>query len=85
MQIYVAQPACAWNKWTMQNEMNTVKIGDKLNLPANYRGEQIPVTEWTVVKENAKSFKVCGTVNSGLPNWRSFNLFLSKTTGKITA
>jgi len=67
--------------------MNTqqVKIGDKITAPANYRGQPVPAIEWTVYKENSKSFGVFGTLNAGKPDWQQFNLLLSKKTGKISA
>lgn len=66
-------------------QTSELKVGDKVSLPANYRGESIPVLEWTVVKENRRSFGVVSMMNGGQPNWRSFNLLLNKATGKISA
>ena len=66
------------------NENNDIKVGDKIRRPAVYRGRLIPVIEWTVHKENPKSFGVSGTVNSGQPDWASYNLLLNKRTGKIS-
>ena len=66
------------------NENNDIKVGDKIMRPAVYRGRPIPLTEWTVYKENSKSFGVWGTVNAGQPNWASYNLYLNKRTGRIS-
>jgi len=61
-----------------------LNVGDKFNSGANYRGEAIPVIEWTVVKENKKSFLVRGTVNPGQKNWAQYHLYLNKASGKIS-